>query len=126
MSKSSKLKKIFFIISGSFFIFLGTLGIFIPILPTTPFILLAAACYIRSSERLYNWLINNKIFSKHIKNYSLKNGMTKKSKYKVVILGFLAIIISSFFTNNLNERIILYFLGLIMIITISLIKTQKE
>lgn len=126
MSKSLKLKKIFLIISGSFFIFLGTIGIFIPILPTTPFILLAAACYIKSSEKLYNWLTSNKIFSKYIKNYSLKKGMTKNTKLKVILLGLLAIIISSFFTYNTNEKIILYSLGIIMIIVISLTKTAKE
>jgi uncharacterized membrane protein YbaN (DUF454 family) len=126
VSKSLKLKKIFLIISGSFFIFLGTIGIFIPILPTTPFILLAAACYIKSSEKLYNWLIKNKIFSKYIKNYSLKKGMTKNTKLKVILLGLLAIIISSFFTYNTSEKIILYSLGIIMIIVISLTKTAKE
>ena len=126
MSKSLKLKKIFLIISGSFFIFLGTIGIFIPILPTTPFILLAAACYIKSSEKLYNWLIKNKIFSKYIKNYSLKKGMTKNTKLKIILLGLLAIIISSFFTYNTSEKIILYSLGIIMIIVISLTKTAKE
>ncbi len=126
MSKSLKLKKIFLIISGSFFIFLGTIGIFIPILPTTPFILLAAACYIKSSEKLYNWLTNNRIFSKYIKNYSLKKGMTKNTKLKVILLGLLAIIISSFFTYNTSEKIILYSLGIIMIIVISLTKTAKE
>jgi len=126
VSKSLKLKKIFLIISGSFFIFLGTIGIFIPILPTTPFILLAAACYIKSSEKLYNWLTSNKVFSKYIKNYSLKKGMTKNTKLKVILLGLLAIIISSFFTYNTNEKIILYSLGIIMIIVISLTKTAKE
>ncbi|HEY9187134.1 MAG TPA: YbaN family protein [Bacteroidota bacterium] len=126
MSKSLKLKKIFLIISGSFFIFLGTIGIFIPILPTTPFILLAAACYIKSSEKLYNWLTNNRIFSKYIKNYSLKKGMTKNTKLKIILLGLLAIIISSFFTYNTSEKIILYSLGIIMIIVISLTKTAKE
>ncbi len=126
MSKSLKLKKIFLIISGSFFIFLRTIGIFIPILPTTPFILLAAACYIKSSEKLYNWLTSNKVFSKYIKNYSLKKGMTKNTKLKVILLGLLAIIISSFFTYNTSEKIILYSLGIIMIIVISLTKTAKE
>ncbi|MDH4300313.1 MAG: YbaN family protein, partial [Dehalococcoidia bacterium] len=41
---------------------LGIIGIFVPILPTTPFLLLAAACYMRSSERFYRWLINNRVF----------------------------------------------------------------
>ncbi len=68
------------IIVGSFFAGLGILGIFLPLLPTTPFLLLAAACYIRSSERLYNWLMNNKWIGRYIKNYIEGKGIPLKSK----------------------------------------------
>ena len=57
------------IISGSFFFELGIIGIVIPLLPTTPFLLLAAACYSRSSKKFYNWLLNNKWFGPYITNY---------------------------------------------------------
>lgn len=55
------LKKYLLIIMGTISLILGTVGIFIPILPTTPFLLLASYCYIRSSKKLYNWLINHKV-----------------------------------------------------------------
>lgn len=48
---------------------LGLVGIVLPLLPTTPFLLLAAACFVRSSSRLYNWLISHKWFGPHIRNY---------------------------------------------------------
>jgi len=57
------------IVAGTFFVGLGIVGIFIPILPTTPFLLLAAACYARSSERFYNWLLNHRWFAKYIRPY---------------------------------------------------------
>ena len=59
--------RILLIILGSIFVAIGAIGILVPGLPTTPFMILAAACYIRSSNKLYNWLIKNKLFGKHIK-----------------------------------------------------------
>ena len=77
---TSHLRKWVLIIVGSFFTGLGIIGIFLPLLPTTPFLLLAAACYIRSSERLYSWLINNKWVGRYIKNYLEGKGIPLKSK----------------------------------------------
>ena len=61
--------KVLLITTGTFFIGVGIVGIFIPLLPTTPFLLISAALYARSSKRFYNWLINNKILGRYIKNY---------------------------------------------------------
>ena len=62
--KKSKylLMRIIFICLGSIFVGIGAIGVLVPGLPTTPFMILAAACYIRSSDKLYNWLIKNRIF----------------------------------------------------------------
>jgi uncharacterized membrane protein YbaN (DUF454 family) len=88
------------ILAGNFFVALGILGIFLPLLPTTPFLLLAAACYFRSSERFYNWLINNKWLGNYIKNYREKKSIPLK--VKVLCLSFLWLTIgySVFFVVN--------------------------
>ncbi len=78
--EKNKLKKLLWIVLGSFFVGIGYIGIFVPGLPTTIFLILAAGCYIRSSKKLYNWLINNKIFGKYIKDYYDGKGMPLKSK----------------------------------------------
>ncbi|MBL40659.1 MAG: hypothetical protein CL761_05015 [Chloroflexi bacterium] len=78
--KKNKLIRILWILLGSLFVGIGYLGIFVPGLPTTIFLILAAGCYIRSSEKLYNWLINNKIFGQYIKDYYEGRGMPLKSK----------------------------------------------
>ncbi|MFA7366672.1 MAG: YbaN family protein, partial [Bacilli bacterium] len=63
------IKKIIYIILGTISLILGTIGILLPIIPTTPFILLSGYFYIRSSKKIYEWLLNNKIFGKYISNY---------------------------------------------------------
>ncbi len=59
---------------------LGLIGIPVPGLPTTPFMILAAACFAKSSQRFYDWIINNRLFGSHVKNYREGNGIPKRSK----------------------------------------------
>ncbi|MBU0468619.1 MAG: YbaN family protein [Candidatus Omnitrophica bacterium] len=59
---------------------LGTAGIFLPLLPTTPFLLLAAACFLRSSKRLHSWLMTHKWFGPYIYNYCKYRAIPKKTK----------------------------------------------
>ncbi len=58
----------------------GLVGIFIPVLPTTPFVLLAAALFVRSSDRLYKWLISNRLFGKYVHRFRETGGMTPREK----------------------------------------------
>jgi uncharacterized membrane protein YbaN (DUF454 family) len=74
-------------VTGLVCVGLGAIGIVLPILPTTPFLLAAAACFCKSSTRLYNWLINNKWFGEYIRNYKEGKGIPMKTK--VVTLTFL-------------------------------------
>lgn len=76
----NKLTKVILVVLGSIFVSLGILGIFLPLLPTTPFLLLGASCYIKGSERLYKWLLNNKLLGEYIRNYREKNGIPLKTK----------------------------------------------
>jgi len=77
---SNKFLRYLLIIAGTIFLGFGVIGIFLPILPTTPFLLLAAVCYARSSQRFYNWLMNNKWFGNYIKNYYGGRGVPLKFK----------------------------------------------
>ena len=71
---------------GSFFVVLGCIGIFIPGLPTTIFLILASGCYIRSSRKFYDRLLNNRYLGKYIKDYREGKGMSKKSKIFAIVL----------------------------------------
>ncbi len=79
------------ILCGILFVGLGGLGIFLPLLPTTPFLLLAAACFIRSSDRLYKWMITNRIFGSYIKNYREKKAVPRRIKVFTLIFLWAAI-----------------------------------
>ena len=76
----NRLVRLLFVFIGSLFVGLAIIGIFLPGLPTTPFLILAAYFYIRSSNKLYNWLINNKILGVYIKGYLSGKGMPLRAK----------------------------------------------
>ena len=76
--------KILWIFLGSLFVMIGAIGAVVPGLPTTMFLILAAACYIRSSQRLYDWLITNKTFGPYLKDYREGKGMPKNAKILAV------------------------------------------
>jgi uncharacterized membrane protein YbaN (DUF454 family) len=73
--------------AGTLFVGLGLLGMFLPLLPTTPFLLLAAFCYARSSDRFYRWLMNNRLFGEYIRNYREGRGIAPL--HKVIALALL-------------------------------------
>ena len=78
--------KVFMIIAGTVCLVLGVIGIFIPLLPTTPFLLLSAAAYFRGSERLYNWLINHKYLGTYIRNFREHKAIPFRAKILSVSL----------------------------------------
>jgi uncharacterized membrane protein YbaN (DUF454 family) len=105
---------------------LGIIGIFIPILPTTPFLLLAAACYMRSSERFYQWLINNRIFGAYVRNYIEGRGMPIRIKIFTILLLWLTIGLTiTFGVQNIIIRIILICLAIGVTAHVALIKKRK-
>lgn len=85
------------IAAGTVSVFLGILGIILPLLPTTPFLLLAAASYAKSSEKFYNWLITNRFFGSYIRNYREGNGIPLKIKVSAISFLWITILITSFF-----------------------------
>lgn len=92
-----KIKKIIFNILGFFFVGLGIVGIFIPLLPTTIFLIIAAYFFAKSSEKYYNWLISNKYFGKFIKDYREGKGVPLKAKTISITILWLTILYSVFF-----------------------------
>ncbi|PIV55595.1 DUF454 domain-containing protein [Candidatus Desantisbacteria bacterium CG_4_10_14_0_8_um_filter_48_22] len=125
-SNKINLGRIFLVIAGTLLVGIAILGIFLPLLPTTPFLLLAAACYARSSTKLYNWLLNNKYFGEYIRNYRERKGIPLKVKIVSISLLILTIGYTSIFVTKICwVRICLFLIALGVSIHICSFPTLK-
>jgi uncharacterized protein len=115
------------ILAGSISVLLGIIGIFVPILPTTPFLLLAAACYIRSSDKFYSWLINNRWLGKYIQDYREKRGMKLSSKVLSISMLSVSIMYAVIYaTDILILRIVLLLIAVSVTYHLISIKTLRS
>ena len=120
------LKKLFkgiYIILGIIFLGVGIIGIVLPVLPTTPFVLLASFCLAKGSDRINNRFKKTKIYREYILNFK-ENGLTKKQKIRIVFTADLMLLASGYFVNNFHVRIFLFCLALIKTAVIFRIKTN--
>lgn len=106
-------RRIIYIILGSFFLTLGAIGIFVPLLPTTPFWLLTCWFYIRSSEKLYNRVMSNRHFGPYIRNYLVDKAIPLRSKIiSVAVMWLSAIFTSLFLVDILWVKILLILISI--------------
>ena len=82
----SRLQRLLFLVLGSIFVALATLGVVLPLLPTTPFLLLAAACYARSSSRFHTWLLTNRIFGPTIRQWQESRSIALRTKFIAIFM----------------------------------------
>jgi len=88
-----KLKKVIFIILGCICLALGTVGVFLPILPSTPFYLATLFFFANSSEKLHTWFLGTKLYKNHLESFVKKRGMLLKTKITIIatvtlLMGF--------------------------------------
>jgi len=118
--------RILLIIAGTLCVGLGIIGIFVPVLPTTPFLLLAAACYARSSRRFHSWLLNNKLFGSYIRNYLERKGITLRAKIITLSLLWITIGVSvAFAVEILALKLILVIIATGVSVHILSLRTLK-
>ena len=87
-------RKAILIFIGTVCVGLGVLGMFLPLLPTTVFLLMAAYCYSRSSERFHTWLLNNRLFGSYIRNYKSGRGISMRQKITTISILWVSIGVS--------------------------------
>ena len=90
-----------YILAGSLSLGLGIAGVFIPLLPTTPFLILAAACYARGSKKLHAWILQNRLFGKYLRDYLAGRGMPLRVKLVLLPVLWGTIGYSAFFAVHL-------------------------
>lgn len=118
-------KKYLLILLGSLSLAFGVAGIFIPVLPTTPFLLLASFCYLRSSKRMYYWLINHKILGAYIYCYITYKAVPMKTKAGTIVFLWATLILSMLLTSSLHIRLFLLAVGIGVSCHLILLKTLK-
>jgi len=113
--------------AGTIFLGIGIVGIALPILPTTPFLLLATACYLRSSKRMYDWMMANRVFGRHLRDYQEGRGMSWKAKVGVIAFLWMAISITvMFFTDELWLRALLMVIAVAVTAHVATIRPKQR
>lgn len=118
------LKGVILIVCGFVALILGGVGVFLPIMPTTPFILVSAACFSGSSPRIYQRLLRTRYFGEFIANYRNKTGVEKTVKVKAIAFLWITLIISALIFKTPLVLAILAIVGIAVTVHIALIKTR--
>lgn len=130
MSEENLIKtllKRFLLFSGFFSLGLGILGVFLPLLPTTPFLLLSAACFARSSHKFHKKLLENRWFGFYIKNYMEGMGIPLREKVLSITLLWITISYSSLFLiSNIFIKVLLLFIAIGVTLHVLTIKTLNR
>ncbi|MFZ7129258.1 YbaN family protein [Avibacterium avium] len=119
--------KAIYIILGFISLALGIIGAFLPLLPTTPFLLLTVFCFAKGSERLHNWIIQTELYKKHLQSFSEQRALTLKTKIRILILSTTMLAIGFYFTPTMFGKAAIL-LGLLIHYWVFFfwIKTLKE
>ncbi|HWR24178.1 MAG TPA: YbaN family protein [Feifaniaceae bacterium] len=112
--------------AGAVCVALGTLGVFVPVLPTTPFVLLAAGCFAASSPRMYAWLVRNKRLGPFIENYRHGCGVPKKRKREALLFLWGGLCLSAALVRQPLVWGILIIVGIGVTLHLMLIKTAEQ
>ncbi|MEG1299042.1 MAG: YbaN family protein [Anaerovoracaceae bacterium] len=121
-----KIKVILLLICGILSLVIGSIGLVLPILPTTPFVLVSAACFAGSSPRLYQKLRCNKYFGEFVDNYQNKTGVTCTVKVRGLVFLWVTLSVSAFIFPAIHVRLILLVVGICVSLHILLLKNRSE
>ena len=116
------IKRITFVVLGCVSLALAVIGVVLPILPTVPFLALAAFCFAKSSDRLNNWLINTKFYQNNLADFKAGKGMTVKTKVRilatvtlVMVIGLIAMLIKGVIVGSIILSVVwlghIYYFG---------------
>jgi uncharacterized membrane protein YbaN (DUF454 family) len=102
----SRILRIIFIVIGSLSLTIGTIGIFLPIIPTVPFYLLTAFCFVRGSKRFSDRFLNSKLYKKHVKNFAEHRVMVRYKECLLLLLVSAMLLVSLWFVDSLAMSIV--------------------
>ncbi len=114
--------KILLNIAGCIALLLGLLGIFLPLLPTTPFLLLASACFMRGSKRMHDWMRNNSLFGRYLRDFEANRGIPLRAKIVALLLMWSSLLFSIWTVHPVPLKIMLAAIG--VGVSIYLVRTK--
>lgn len=100
------MKLIYFVI-GLISMILGAIGVILPVLPTTPFLLLSAFCFAKSSQRFHSWFVSTKLYKNHLDSFVKERAMTLRTKVCLLTFASTMLLIAMYFMDNLFLRLFL-------------------
>ncbi|WP_461812200.1 YbaN family protein [Faecalimonas sp.] len=106
---------------------LGCVGVVLPVLPTTPFLLVASFCFAKGSDRFHNWFIGTQLYKKHLDSFVKERSMTLKTKWCILLPASLMLVIAMLMMQNIYGRIFIVFLIIFKYVYFfTKIQTKKE
>jgi hypothetical protein len=119
------MKRRFLFSLGTILLIIGAIGIFVPVLPTTPLVLASFICFTRSSKRAEKWILKNRYFRSYIENYKANKGVPADVKIKSIIFLWITLIVSMVIFFKLYLVLLLAVVGVGVTTHIYLLKTKE-
>lgn len=123
--KDNSVRRVLLISGGLISLVLGAVGAFLPVIPTTPFLLLSAWCWLRSSKRLHGWLLGHRIFGPCISDYLQYRAITARNKFFTLVFLWGGLGVSIVAVQSLHVRIALVLVGVAVSTHLFMLKTRK-
>lgn len=120
------LMKIVLNVVGGLALVLAVLGVFLPLLPTTPFLLLASACYLRSSSRMHAWMSNHRLFGEYLRDFESGRGIPLRAKIVAISLLWISLGFSIRTINSLPLQVLLLLIGIGVSVYLVRMKTLRK
>ncbi len=102
--------KLLWLMIGIVSMVLGAIGVVLPVLPTTPFLLLASFCFAKGSDRFHKWFIGTKLYKKHLESFVTSRSMTLKTKLCILLPASAMLILAMLAMSNIYWRVFIVFL----------------
>ena len=102
--------KLLWLMIGIVSMVLGAIGVVLPVLPTTPFLLLASFCFDKGSDRFHKWFIGTKLYKKHLESFFTSRSMTLKTKLCILLPASAMLILAMLAMSNIYGRVFIVFL----------------
>lgn len=102
--------KILWLACAFLFLGIGAVGVILPVLPTTPFLLLASFCFAKGSERFHKWFMGTKLYQNHLDSFVRERAMTLKTKFCILLPASVMLICAGILMQNLPGRVFIFFL----------------